>query len=334
MLLNPAIIALLFVSLTGTGMVLLASGFALQVVRSWDITSGHEQQLRLERRTYLISTLLTFCFGAELAALLLFIMTAESLSGQFVGAMCATGVLNVNIFGWPVLFAKILIFFAGTTWLVINQLDNQVPDYPLIRFKYGFLLAMVPLFILETLLLFLYFLGLDPDIITSCCGSLFTAEAQGVAAEVSAISPRLALELFAACGALILATGLYQQKSGRGGMLFALLAVVGFFVSLMAIISAISLYIYELPHHHCPFCILKAEYGYIGYLLYIPLFTATAAALGSGAMLPASRLPSLRHIAPRRVGVLIRFSLVMFLFFYALVAIVITKSHLVLSGTA
>ncbi|MEZ5581200.1 MAG: hypothetical protein R3F40_18405 [Candidatus Competibacteraceae bacterium] len=68
-----------------------------RILRHWNIHSGSELQLRLERRTYLISTLLGFALGAELLSLLLFAQTAESLSGQFVGAMCATGVLNINL---------------------------------------------------------------------------------------------------------------------------------------------------------------------------------------------------------------------------------------------
>ncbi|MEZ5601232.1 MAG: hypothetical protein R3F36_09750 [Candidatus Competibacteraceae bacterium] len=55
--------------------------------------------------------MLGFAMGAELLSLLLFAQTAESLSGQFVGAMCATGVLNVNRFGFPTLLLKIALFF-------------------------------------------------------------------------------------------------------------------------------------------------------------------------------------------------------------------------------
>ena len=110
MLLTPAIMALVLVSAVVTLMMLMASVFALQVIRYWDITSGSERQLGLERRTYLISTLLSWVFASELVSLLLFIYNAESMSGQFVGAMCATGVLNVNAWGWPTLLLKIGIF--------------------------------------------------------------------------------------------------------------------------------------------------------------------------------------------------------------------------------
>ncbi len=106
-------------------LLLMAAGFALQVVRHWDIGSGSELQLTLERRTYLISTLVTWCFAAAVVSLLLFVYNAERMSTQFVGAMCATGVLNANPLGWPTLFCKILIFFAGAAWLMLNRLDNQ-----------------------------------------------------------------------------------------------------------------------------------------------------------------------------------------------------------------
>ena len=57
-------------------------------------------------------------------------------------------------------------------------------------------------------------------------------------------------------------------------------------------LSFLSLYIYEHPHHHCPFCILKPEYHYLGYALYVPLFAATAAGLGGGAVQAFAGRPS------------------------------------------
>ncbi len=58
MLLNPAIMALILVSFVVLLMLLVAAGFAIHLLRFWDMASGSERQLRLERRTYLISTLL------------------------------------------------------------------------------------------------------------------------------------------------------------------------------------------------------------------------------------------------------------------------------------
>ncbi len=54
----------------------------------------------------------------------------------------------------------------------------------------------------------------------------------------------------------------------------------------------------EHPHRHCPFCVLKAEYAYRGYWLYLPLFVDTAAGFGVGAVQPFARIPSLQSVVP------------------------------------
>ena len=60
--LTPAILALNLASLTQSLLLLLAAGFAIQILRHWDLSSGSERQLGLERRTYLIATLVA-CVG-------------------------------------------------------------------------------------------------------------------------------------------------------------------------------------------------------------------------------------------------------------------------------
>jgi hypothetical protein len=332
MLLNPAIMALILVSGLVSLMLLLATGFALRVLRHWDINSGSERQLELERQTYLIATLLTWAFAAELVSLLLFIYNAESLSGQFVGAMCATGVLNVNAWGWPTLFLKIAVFFSGAVWLALNHLDNQGRDYPLVRLKYGLLLLILPLVLAESYVQLEHFLNMDPAVITSCCGSLFSADAQGVAGEVSGLEPATAMWLlYGSGGAVLLSGGVFIWKR-RGGPLFALLGLGAFVIALAAIVSFIALYIYEHPHHHCPFCILKAGHGYVGYLLYLPLFGATAMALAAGATAPWRRLPSLSAAVDRLSRRQTWLALALFGLFYLITSWLVIRSNLVMSG--
>lgn len=332
MLLNPAIMALILVSALVSLMLMLASGFALRVVRHWDITSGSERQLQLERQTYLIATLLTWAFAAELVSLLLFVYNAESLSGQFVGAMCATGVLNVNEWGWPTLFLKIAVFFSGAVWLALNHLDNQGRDYPLIRYKYGLLLLILPLVLAESYTQLQHFLNMDPAVITSCCGSLFSADAEGVAAEVAGLEPTTAMGLLTFSGAATMLSGLFFVWKRRGGSLFSLLSLGAFVLALMAIVSFIALYIYEHPHHHCPFCILKAGHGFVGYLLYVPLFAATAMALAAGATAPWRKFPSLSSAVDRLARRQAWLSLGLFGLFYLIASWQVIDSNLTMTG--
>jgi hypothetical protein len=331
MLLNPAILALIMVSGVVLLMVITAGLFALRLLRHWNIDSGSEQQLCLERRTYLISTLMGWVFAFELLSLLLFVYTAESLSGQFVGAMCATGVLNANTWGWPTLFMKITLFFGGALWLAINGLDNRGYDYPLVRHKYALLLLLAPMVVAEVVFQSRFFLALSPNIITSCCGTLFSSRAEGVAAEVSAMPAKTMAWALALSGVAVLTSGLGYLKWRRGALLLAITSVLAFVTALLAVVSLISPYVYEHPHHHCPFCILKSGHGYVGYLLYIPLFGATALGLAAAATAVWRKIPSLEAWGCITLGYA-RLSLVLFALFYLISAWSVLSSSLVMQG--
>ena len=300
MLFQPAIIALLMAAGIAVLMLAAAAPFAVQVMRHWDIGSGSERQLAFERRTYLFSTLLSFVFGIQLAALLLFVFNADRLSGMFVGAMCAVGTLNVNAFGFPALIAQIVIFFLAAMWLAINHADTQARDYPLVRIKYGLLLGLLPVLMLGFWLELQFFLGLKANVITSCCGSLFSGEAKTIASDASGMAPIPAMVLFYTGMLLVMLAAWWHWRSGgrASGYALAGLSGVAFVVAIIGVLSFISLYIYEHPHHHCPFCILKPEYDYQGYWMYLPLFVATAAGLAAGALQPFAGAAGLRQIIP------------------------------------
>jgi hypothetical protein len=301
MLFQPAIIALLMAAAIAVLMLGAAMPFAVQVIRHWDIRSGSKRQLDFERRTYLFSTLLTFVFVIQLAALLLFVFNADRLSAMFVGAMCAVGTLNVNDFGFPSLITQMVVFFLAAMWLAINHVDTRAPDYPLVKIKYGLLILLLPVMALSFWLELQYFLGLKANVITSCCGSLFSGDAKTIAGEASGMEPKPALFLFFGAMIVVIVSALWHwRRVGQtSGYVLASTSGVAFVVAIIGVLSFISLYIYEHPHHHCPFCILKPEYDYQGYLLYLPLFVATAAGLGAGAMQPFARIGSLNRIIPK-----------------------------------
>lgn len=302
MLFQPAIIALLLASGVAVAMLAAAAPFAVQVIRQWDLASGSERQLQLERRTYLFSTLAAFVMAVQLVALLLFVFNADRMAEMFVGAMCAVGTLNVNPWGFPALIAQMAVFFLAAAWLVVNHVDTRAPDYPLVRIKYALLLLLLPALLLSFGLQLKYFLGLKADVITSCCGSLFSGDARGFAAEVAALKPLPAMLIF--YGAVAVSVGLTfaHARTQCYGYTAAAASAGAFAASLVGVLSFVSLYIYEHPNHHCPFCILKPEYGHRGYWLYVPLFAATAAGLGVGALQPFRRIASLRAIVPAVSG--------------------------------
>jgi hypothetical protein len=333
MVLHPAIIALVVSSLVVTAMVLYSAYYGVQILRRWDMASGSELQLALERRTYLISTILVFVFGVEILAALLYVVTADTLCTYFVGAMCAAGTLNVNSFGYPTLVIKILNFFLAGIWIIINYADNKGYDYPLIKTKYALLLVIAPLILTETILQGEYFRGLRADVITSCCGTLFSADTRGIASEMASL-PSLPMKyaFFATLG-LTLIAGVYFVLTRRGGYVFSSLSLTAFVVSMLSIISFISLYYYELPTHHCPFCVLQREYYYVGYPVYLFLFGGALSGLGVGALMPLRSIASLKDAIPSILKNLTLGSIISYAVFLGLVtAEMVFFSELILEG--
>jgi hypothetical protein len=332
MVFHPLIIALFAASVLVSFMVLYSSAFSVQILRRWDLRSGSEIQLGLERKTYLISTLLAYLFGSQLLSLFLYIFTVDRLHTFFVGAMCAAGTLYVNGYGYPTLVLKIVNFLFAGLWLILNYVDNRGYDYPLIKKKYGLLLIAAPLILAEMILQGSYFLLLKPDIITSCCGSLFSATGTGPGSELSGL-PSIQMKIAFYLGvAATVASGLYFYRQGRAGYLFAFLSGVTFLVSILSVFSFISLYFYELPTHHCPFCLLQAEYGYAGYPLYLTLFGGTLSGVGVGILSPFRSIQSLTKVIPPVQKRLALVSVICFLAFAAIVTLRIVTTDFILEG--
>jgi len=285
-------------------------------------------------------------FVFQTGSLFLFIYTADSLHNLFVGAMCAAGALNVDPYGYPTFLLKILNFILAALWMIINYTDNRAYDYPLIRKKYAMLLLLAPLIVTESIVQLLYFTQMKADVITSCCGSLFSLNKGSVSADIVATMPvKAALTesiaqtlnapqitpdvIMFCCGslfteealaliltilairpvkaamagfylslALTFSLGVVYWLKGKLGLLFSFASGLFFLMSCISFISFISLYFYELPTHHCPFCVLQREYGYVGYLLYALLLAGAVSGLGVGALMPFRAIGSLSGSLP------------------------------------
>ena len=332
MIFHPIIIALYISSVLISFMVVYSACYGIQILRRWDIKSGSELQLILERKTYLISTLLAYLFGFQLLSLFLYIFTVDQLNTFFVGAMCAAGSLYANDFGYPTLILKMTNFLLAGLWLILNYADNQAYDYPLIKKKYSLLLILAPLIFIEMILQANYFLRLKPDIITSCCGTLFSAEGSSLSS-VIAVLPSIPMKIvFYLSMILTIVLGVYYYLKGKGGYLFSSLSVITFLASILSIFSFISVYYYELPTHHCPFCILQGEYGYIGYPLYLALLGGTISGMGVGVLMPFKGIKSLSEIVPSLQRKLAILTLILFIIFTAMITSRMVFSGLILEG--
>ena len=330
MILHPAIIALLVSSCMISFLTLYADYYGILIIRKWDIRSGSGNQLELERRTYLISTILAYVFGFQLFSLFLYVYTADSLCTLFTGAMCAVGTLQVNSYGFPVLLLKLANFVLAGFWLIVNYADNRGYDYPLIRIKYAFLALLTPFIVAETVLQALYFLGLHADIITSCCGSLFSDSGSGITSSMSSVPPSLMKIIFFVTMATALGASVLFYRTGKGAYFHGLVSAVLLPVALVSLISFIGPYIYELPMHHCPFCVLRKEYGYVGYPLYLTLLSGAVSGMGVGILMPFRKRTSLVDVIPALQKKLALFSFVCYALFAIIVLYRIFTSNLIL----
>jgi hypothetical protein len=300
MILHPGVLALLL----GSGVTLLllvfASALGIKILRKWDVTSSSEEQLILERRTYLISTLIQYGLLFEIVSVFLFIYTADDLHTLLVGAMCATGTLNANAYGFPALYATIGAVFLSAAWIALNHLDTRVEDYPLTRKKYLLLLFIVPVVAAGAVLQAEFFSRLDPNVITSCCGVLFSEGGRGIASSLASLPVRPTEIVFYSLCSLVVVSGIaVRKKGGKPYTLFlSVCSVLFFFVSIAAIVSFISLYFYQMPTHHCPFDILQSHYYYVGYPLYGALFTGCFFGMMTGLVEPLGKIPSLAGVIP------------------------------------
>lgn len=295
MILHPGVLGLLIGGAVVVALMVTGSLIGIRILRTWDPASTSEEQLALERRTYLVSVLVGVALWIEIGSALLFIHTADDLHDLFVGAMCATGSLNANPIGWWVLATKAAMVLLFPVWLALNRTDQRAGDFPVVRLKYGVLLALTPLAIADLALQIAYFSGIRPDIITSCCGSLFSEGSDSVTGDIAALPASGTLPLFAAASLLFLGTLVWAriERHPATGVAAAFMSPVMLGLGIVAVISFVSVAYYELPTHHCPFDLFQSENHYVGYALLTSLMVAVVTAMLTGLFRPLHRHPSL-----------------------------------------
>lgn len=296
MILHPALIALLLGEAVVCALLLGAAATAVAVLRRWDFASASGAQLALERRTPMVATLAAFALGLQAASLPLLLSALERIHPLFTGAMCATGSLNANPIGWWVLLVKIALLVLSALWLALHRLDVAAPDFPLVRPMSVGVLLLAPLALLDFGLLAAYLGGLDPQVITSCCGSLFSEEGGGVASGLAGLPPGpMRVAFFSTLGGMTLANRL-SRGTARAWPRLALgvLSLAFLPLALASVVSFLSVGVYQLPTHHCPFDLIQREYGFVGYPLYLSIFGASV-----GNLLPAIGVRLRRHASLR-----------------------------------
>lgn len=283
MFLNSWSIALSLISIIVVFLFVMAARTAIRVLLYWDLSSDSNLQISLENETWLASTMVKYALAFQIVSLFLFAMAADSYSDVVAGAMCATGSLTVNDYGMPALYIKMIGLFVYGFWLIIHHLDISSESYPLLRFKFFYLVLLLPWLIIDISTQTLYIAGLKPDIITSCCAVVF-GEGGGKGTNlIGSFSRDWGLALFYGIAISLAGCGFMLWRRWRSWLAYCFGLGWAIFLpfSLLVITAIISSYIYAMPYHRCPFCILKPEYHYIGFFIYGTLFPASFFAISA-----------------------------------------------------
>lgn len=267
MLTDSWVIAQLVAQSCGLLLMLGVGKIAWQMLRSWDSGSATATQLKLERQSYLVDTMVRSVLFFQLLNLVLFLFTINTHFAALIeGAMCGTGTLGLNGYGYPALYVKLGSVFLYLSFLFIHHLDSREPELPLTPFKYIFLFPILLLIGIDLYLFVQYVSHIEPDIIATCCSVsvLLTDRAGGNFLSTGAYtgySVIAFINLFFILAYLLLFGAKRRLLLLFLGLLYTGLAVYSlkfFFVS----------YIYGLPSHNCLFDLFFAQHHFVGFALF------------------------------------------------------------------
>jgi len=265
---NQVIIFLLSES---TLFVLLFIAFvvSVKIMLRWDFESFTPFQFALERQSYLVTTITLFAFIMKFLLLIYFVFSIDALALLVPGAMCAAGVITANDYGSYLLILKLIILFFLTLWIYLHHYDMHTKNHQWFKQKSWLFSFIFVLLVLELVLDFAYFSNIDTHLPVSCCSALF-GQLEGANPLPFGLDVTTLLVLFYMLYILTMLT-LHMGYT----VLFILANILFVIISYYAVVYFFGTYIYELPTHKCPFCMLQAEYYYVGYVVWGALFMGT-----------------------------------------------------------
>ncbi len=270
MLLTPEIITILALDFIFAFFGLIAFVISIKIVRSWDLNSTSQKQYKLEKQSFLVATIIKYIFIVKLPLFLFFIFTADKLSDVITGAMCGAGVVNSVSFGSSMFFYKILNLYIFGFWLVLHSFDLKNENQPYTKYKFWLYIVGFVFLVTEIYLEIDFFTSLDVSKLVSCCGTLFSAASTSSISFIYAINKLYFVYIFYAVYLFLLISYLLKNSIS-----ILLSNIIYIFISIISLIMFFGTYIYQLPTHHCPFCMLQKDYYYIGYVLYVTLYVGT-----------------------------------------------------------
>ena len=260
--LSDVVIAFLLIELIIIVLMGISQYFVVRIMRLWDFNSTSNLQYDLEKRNYLVNTILFFAVVCKIVLFVFFALSLNELADVVPGAMCSAGVIGSNKFGGILLLLKLLLIFGFGLWLIINSLDLKATNFPYLKQKYIIFTILFIAVLIEFAAEILFFSNVPLKVPVFCCSVVFQAP------KLPFGYTKLNLVIFYyAIFAVILMLNLLKQT-----MASFVCNLLFLFIAYYAITYFFGLYVYEQPNHKCPYCMLKGEYFYVGYLIWGSLF--------------------------------------------------------------
>lgn len=270
MFMMPEVLTLAILNLIFLLFSTIAFYLSVTIVLQWDKFSASPLQYKLEKQSYLAATIIKYMFFIKIPLFMFFIFTLDKISFVLPGAMCAAGVVNATIYATPLLFLKILNIYLFAYWILLDAEDMKQEAQPYLKLKFIMFIFLYFLLLGEIFLETINFLSIDVTSVVDCCGTIFSTNSHTYISYILGASPKMQLTLFYGVFLMMLVSAIRKNR-----YLLSFLNIFFLAIALMTLISFFGTYIYELPTHHCPFCLLQEDYHYVGYLLYAVLFLGT-----------------------------------------------------------
>ncbi len=255
-------------------LLLIAFIISVKILIKWDFNSFSPTQFKLEKQAYLVSTITLFVFLIKFILLIYFVFTVDSLSVLVPGAMCGAGVITANEYGTLLLGLKLLLLALLIFWFYLHFYDTHTKEHLYFKDKSWVFLAIFVLVVVELFLDFQYFLNIDTHQPVSCCSALF-GQLEGANPLPFGLNIALLLTLFYLLYILVILTLNLNYK-----VVYIVSNLLFLYIAYYAVVYFFGTYIYQLPTHKCPFCMLQSNYFYVGYFVWGFLFIGTFIGMG------------------------------------------------------
>lgn len=270
MILSPEVLTIITINIIFLIFSTIAFYLSIKIFFNWDMSSTSQKQYELEQQSFLSATIIKYILSIKILLFIFFVFTLDKISNILTGAMCAAGVVDATDYGIYLLLFKLINIYLFGFWLVIHKFDMKTQTLKYTKLKFGFYILIYILFITEIILEITMFSSIDVTQLVSCCGTIYSNSQGSYFSQIFNFDTSILLISFYSC--LVLLILFYFLKNDYLYILFNLIFLI---LALITLISFFGTYIYELPTHHCPFCMLQKEYFYIGYFLYFLLFMGT-----------------------------------------------------------